>query len=150
MKVLYSSGVIKSPPNIYCYTAVINACAYTERDSIEQRDALQVFVATYKEMINHEDAVPNNVTFFTALTALRTLLPPNDKRADAVATVFKKCIELGMCHPSVTRRLQSVLNTKQLKELVGDHRVNESGVVDNELIPTEWARNVLSETKKKD
>lgn len=149
MKVLFTSGVIKSPPNIYCYTAVINACAYTERDSIEQRDALQVFVTTYKEMINEEDVVPNNVTFFTVLTALRTLLPADEKRADAVGTVFKKCVELGMCNPSVTKRLQSVLTTKQLKDLVGGEKVNESGIVNNTLIPMEWTRNVKSGPKKK-
>jgi len=141
MKSLYTSGVIKSPPNIYCYTAVINACAYTERDSIEQRDALQVFVTTYKEMINEKDIVPNHVTFFTVLTALRTLLPADKKRVDAVGTVFKKCIELGMCNQSVTKRLESVLNTKQLKELVGDERVSESGAVNNALLPPEWTKN---------
>lgn len=148
MKSYFASGVIKSPPNIYCYTAVINACAYTERDSIEQRDALQVFVATYKEMINEEDVVPNNVTFFTALTALRTLLPPDQKRADAVATVFKKCIELGMCNASVVKRLQSVLDVEQLKELVGDDKVDESGAVDNELLPAEWTRNAFAPKKR--
>jgi hypothetical protein len=142
MKSLYTSGVIKSPPNIYCYTAVINACAYTERDSIEQRDALLVFVTTYKEMMNEKDIVPNHVTFFTVLTALRTLLPADKKRADAVGTVFKKCIELGMCNQSVTKRLESVLNTKQLKELVGDERVSESGAVNNALLPPEWTKNV--------
>ena len=148
MKSYYASGIIKSPPNIYCYTAVINACAYTERDSIEQRDALQVFVTTYKEMINEKDVVPNNVTFFTALTALRTLLPADQRRADAVGTVFKKCIELGMCAPSVLKRLQTVLDTKQLKELVGDDKVDESGAVDNTLLPAEWTRNYFAEKKR--
>lgn len=148
MKSYFALGVIKSPPNIYCYTAVINACAYTERDSIEQRDALEVFVTTYKEMINQEDVIPNNVTFFTALTALRTLLPPDQRRADAVGTVFKKCTELGMCTPSVIKRLQSVLGVEQLKDLVGDDKVDENGIVDCALLPAEWSRST-SATKRR-
>ena len=134
--------------NTHTHSKYIDACAYTERDSIEQRDALQVFVATYKELINEEDVVPNNVTFFTALTALRTLLPPDQKRADAVGTIFKKCIELGMCNASVVKRLQSVLDVKQLKELVGDDKVDERGTVDNELLPAEWTRNAFAPKKR--
>ena len=148
MKSLFKSGVIESPPNIYCYTAVINACAYTERDSIEKRDALHVFVSTYKEMINEEDVVPNHVTFVTVFTALRNLLPADEKRVAAVGTVFEKCTEMGMCDQFVMKRLQSVLNTTQLKELVGDDRVNESGIVNMALVPTEWSRNVQSRSKK--
>ena len=143
MKSLYESGVIKSPPNIYCYTAVINACAYTERDAIEKRDALEVFVKTYKEMINEENVVPNHVSFATVLTALRNLLPADEKRAAAVKTVFEKCTEMGMCDQLVTRRLQSIVNTKQLKGLVGDENVDERGVIINmALLPAEWTRSI--------
>ena len=99
-------------------------------------------------MINEEDVVPNNVTFFTALTALRTLLPPDQKRADAVGTVFKKCIELGMCNASVVKRLESVLDMEQLKELVGDDKVDERGAVDIELLPAEWTRNAFAPKKR--
>lgn len=143
MKSYYASGLIKSRPNDYCYTAVINACAYTERDEIEQRDALQVFVSTYKEMLDVEDVVPNNVTYFTALSALRHLLPADQRRADAVGTIFNKCIELGMFGPSVARRLQTVLDTEQLKGLVGEDKVDDSGAVNYKLVPAEWSRNVL-------
>ena len=149
MKFLYKSGIIKSPPNIYCYTAVFNACAYTERDSLEKRDALKVFVDVYKEMINEDDVIPNHVTFVTVLTALRNLLAPDERRASAVGTVFEKCKEMGMCDFSVIKRLQSVVNPAQLKELVGDERVKENGDIDISLIPALWSCNVESMPKKR-
>jgi len=142
MKFLFSSGVIKSKPNIFIYTAVINACAYTERDSIEQRDGLRIFVSMYKEMISDDSVVPNHVTFITVLTALRNLLPADEKRANAVGTVFKNCTELGVCNHSITKLLQSLLSTKQLKELVGDDRVDDNGTVNNLKLPKEWTQNV--------
>ena len=100
-------------------------------------------------MINEDGVVPNNVTFSTVFTALRNLLPPDEKRFDAVRTVFQTCVELGMCSSSVTQRLQSLLNVNQLKELVGEDRVQISGAVINELLPEEWTRNVQSRPKKK-
>ena len=148
MRSSYVSGIIKSPPNIYCYTAVINACAYVERDSMEQREALKVFLATYKEMVNDEDVVPNNVTFSTVLTALRNLLPADHKRTDATRRVFQKCVDLGMCNPTVTQRLQSLLNTEELKELLGDERVDGNGAVITERLPEEWSQHVQSKAKK--
>eukprot|EP00535_Pseudo-nitzschia_heimii_P008023 CAMPEP_0197179612 /NCGR_PEP_ID=MMETSP1423-20130617/4497_1 /TAXON_ID=476441 /ORGANISM="Pseudo-nitzschia heimii, Strain UNC1101" /LENGTH=831 /DNA_ID=CAMNT_0042629539 /DNA_START=162 /DNA_END=2657 /DNA_ORIENTATION=+ len=149
MKSSYTAGIIKSPPNIYCYTAVINACAHAERDSIEKRDALQVFLATYKAMMNDKDVVPNNVTFATVLTALRNLLPADDKRTDATRRVFQKCVDLGMCNITVTQRLQSLLSTEQLKDLIGDERVDGNGAVMIELVPKEWSQHVQSKPKKK-
>ena len=142
MKFLFSSGVIKSKPNIFIYTAVINACAYTERDSIEQRDGLRIFVSMYKEMISDDSVVPNHVTFITVLTALKNLLPADEKRANAVGTVFKNCTELGVCNHSITKLLQSLLSTEQLKELVGDDRVDDNGTVNNLKLPKEWTQNV--------
>jgi len=147
MKALFDSGVIKSPPNTYCYTAVINACAYTERDAIEKRDALQVFVKTYKEMIGKEDVVPNHVTFATVLTALRNLLPADEKRTAAVKTVFEKCIETGMCDHLVIKRLQSILNKEQLIALVGAERVDKNGVVQIAQLPADWTRHIPRKTK---
>lgn len=148
MKSSYVSGIVESPPNIYCYTAVINACAYVERDPIEKRNALHVLLASYKAMNSDEDVVPNNVTFSTVLTALRNLLPDDDKRADATRKVFHKCIDLGMCDRSVTQRLQTLLKREQLIELVGEERVDEDEAVIFELLPEEWTRHILTQPKK--
>lgn len=149
MKSLFSSGFITSPPNTYCYTAVINACAYTERDAIERRDALQVFVKTYKDMISKEDVVANHVTFATVLTALRNLLPADEKRAAAVKTVFEKCAEVGMCDHLVIKRLQSILNTEQLIGLVGAERVDKNGFVQMALLPAEWTQSIPRRTQNR-
>ena len=149
MKSLHHSKIIITHPNIYVYTAVINACAYTERDSLEKREALQIFVDTYKEMINKSDVVPNHVTFVTVLTALRNLLPADERRFAAVGTVFGKCKEMGMCDCHVMKRLQSVLNSEELKSLVGAERLNKHGVVDMAQIPAEWNCNVQSKPNRR-
>jgi len=50
---------------------------------------LQHAIQTYKEMLKDENVEPNHITFSTFLTALRNLLPNDDKRTAAVHEVFK-------------------------------------------------------------
>ena len=53
-----------------------------------------------------------------------------------------------MCNPTVTQRLQSLLNTEELKELLGDERVDGNGAVITERLPEEWSQHVQSKAKK--
>mmetsp|Transcript_16907 Transcript_16907/g.27432 ORF Transcript_16907/g.27432 Transcript_16907/m.27432 type:complete len:157 (+) Transcript_16907:118-588(+) len=147
MASLYKSGIVETPPNGYCYTAVINACAYCEDDAIEKRDALKIFVETYKEVNNRTDLHPNHVFFKTVLTALRKLLPRSEQRKSAVSTVFKKCIECGMCDSSVLRSLESALSKDELTEVLGHEAVAANGRIDNAKIPPEWKRNVKDSSR---
>lgn len=139
---MYKSGIIVSPPNAICFTAVINSCAYCAKDSFEKRDALKIFVETYKELMDDVTIRPSYVTFSTVLTAIRNLLPPSDKRVAVVNTVFKKCAEFGMCNDVVISKLQSVMCTNDLKELVGAEAVSPEGIVYLEMLPSKWKCNV--------
>jgi hypothetical protein len=138
---MHKSGAISAPPNTYCYTAVINSCAYSENEELEKRYALQIAVDTYKELIDSAYGEPNAVTFSTMITALRNLMPASEKRAGGVRTIFRKCADDGQVEELFLRRLQSALNTAQLRELVGDHVISSDGRVDINLIPLEWKRN---------
>jgi hypothetical protein len=144
MIALYDSGVITARPNDYCYTAVINACAYCENDSVEKRDALKIFVSTYKDIADssRSDLKPNQITFSCALAAIRKLIPPSQERLAAVKAVFKKCREEGMCDIYVLRRLRSTVDENEWTELVGDAIDYADGCFTSSQIPDDWKRNV--------
>lgn len=144
MTSLYESGRIRARPNDYCYTSVINACAFCENDSLEKRDALRIFVDVYKHMIsgNDENVRPNHVTFSCAISALRKLLPPSQDRTAAVKKVFNRCIEEGMCDQNVLRRLRSTLEHDVWEETVGAELAGPEGAIKLSQIPTQWRRNV--------
>jgi hypothetical protein len=146
---MHKKGTIKATPNTFCFTAVINSCAYCENDALEKRDALRIAVETYKELIGSDYGTPNQVTFTTVLTALRNLSPASEKRAAAVSTIFTKCADDGHVADFVLRRLQSVLNTDQLRVLVGEHAVSPDGSVDIDKLPGEWKRNALPNNQGK-
>ena len=140
MKELNKAGVISAKPNAYCYTTVINSCAYCERDSIDQGQALRIAIETYKEMLGEEDEGPNAVTFSTLLTAFRNLMPPDETRAQAVGAVFKKCTNDGYVSDLVLRRLQSSVSRDYLEKLVGKDAILPDGSVDIAAIPPKWVR----------
>jgi hypothetical protein len=143
MSKMFDSGQIKAHPNTHCYTAVINSCAYTENDAVEKREALQIAVATYKELCASERAKPNGITFSTMITALRNLLPASEKRSAALETIFKKCIEEGEVAELVVRRLQSATSPEQFTALVGENVISRDGKVNLEQIPHAWKRNAV-------
>ena len=145
---MHESGRIVAKPNTHCYTAVINSCAHCENDEFEKRNALQIAVETYKELIDSDYGDPNEVTFSTLITVLRNVLPECQKRSSAIGTIFKKCAEDGHVDDAVVRRLQSTLNNEELHVLLGD-AVSADGRVDITELPTEWRRNVRTSAQKR-
>jgi hypothetical protein len=138
---MHKSGLIAATPNVHSYTAVINSCAYCENDALEKRDALQIAVKTYKELIHLGYEGPNQVTFCTVIVAIRNLMPASEKRAAAIKTIFRTCAENGQVADNVLQRLKSTMDVDQLKELVGNDAVSANGDVDIEKIPNEWKKN---------
>jgi PPR repeat family len=148
MRELQESGVISAAPNVHCYTAVINCCAYCGKDSIEKRQALRIAIETYKEMLEGGRDRPNHITFSTMLTALRNLMPPDDTRVLAIEKVFKRCANDGFVTDGILLRLQSSLSTDQLANLVGNSVIHADGSVDMSTIPTEWSRQSYASISK--
>ena len=144
---MHENGAITAKPNTYAYTAVINSCAYCENDLLEKRDALQIAVKTYKEMMASEHARPNQVTFATLLTALRNLMPADQKRAAAAKTVFQHCVDAGLVTDLVLRRLKSTLNADQLAEVVGSSASSCDGALSTTSLPCTWSENAFSERR---
>jgi len=138
---LKGDGTISASPNTHCYTAVINSCAYCERDSLEKRQALRIAIETYKELLVRIPDGANQVTFSTLVTAFRNLLPPDETRAAAIETIFKKCADDGHVSDRFLRQVQSSLSEDQLHKLIGVELLSE-GRVDVEQIPSTWRRNV--------
>lgn len=139
---LNNAGIISASPNTHCYTAVINSCAFCEKDSLEKRQALRIAIETYKELLERVPEGANEVSFSTVVTALRNLLPPDDTRASAIQSIFKKCAEEGHVSDLFLRQVQSSLSEVQLHRLIGPKLLSAEGKVDFEQIPSKWRRNV--------
>ena len=146
MQELYNDGVVAEPPNVYCYTGVINSCAYSEKDVAETKRALDICVATYQQM----PAAPTHITYAAVLTALRNLVPPSAKRTAVVRNVFGDAARRGQVCDLVLQRLQSVVTAQEVHAVLASAAA-DSGDADNDdsshsvslqNIPDYWKRNV--------
>lgn len=140
MEQMYTQGMIDSPPNTYCYTSVINSCAYCIKDEAEKKTSLAIAIKTYKELLNHknENVQPSHVTFSTFLTALRNLIPANDeKRVQVVRAVFETAKEYGQVDALVLRKLQTILPHDVMETLIPSDCWENGGVV-VDRIPDAW------------
>ena len=90
--------------NAFCYTAVINACAYCMNDESEQRNALRIAINTYKEL--DKAGTPNHVTYINMLVALQNLLPPSAQRSAAAKDVFQSAMQHGYVTLGAIKRLK--------------------------------------------
>jgi hypothetical protein len=103
---LYESNVIGAAPNTVVYTAVINACAYSENDDTDRSAALRIAIRTFKDLEKSSYGRPNHVTYANLLTALRNLLPPCPKRNVAIQDIFQSAVQNGCVDEIVLQRAQ--------------------------------------------
>eukprot|EP00550_Attheya_septentrionalis_P002054 CAMPEP_0198289372 /NCGR_PEP_ID=MMETSP1449-20131203/7569_1 /TAXON_ID=420275 /ORGANISM="Attheya septentrionalis, Strain CCMP2084" /LENGTH=930 /DNA_ID=CAMNT_0043987681 /DNA_START=135 /DNA_END=2924 /DNA_ORIENTATION=+ len=133
----YEGGNEDARPNVFAYTGVLNACAYTIGDLPDKRDALQIASSTYKELCASNYGDPNHVTYGTFLQVCTNLIPQGPSRASSVVTVFKKCIEDGQVNRLVIAQLEKALTSDELKSILPT-AVSENGTVDLSKLPAEW------------
>jgi hypothetical protein len=146
---LHESGQLKAKPNTHCFTAVINCCAYSEKEVTEKRTALQIAVETFQELCQKPHyGAPNHVTYSSLMTAIRNLTPASEQRAASIRKLFQKCCQDGQVDDLVIRRMQSSMSVKQLRDTLGDKAVADDGQVSPESILPEWRCNLATTRKQ--
>lgn len=144
---MYEAGTSRARPNVFTYTAVLNACAFAVRDNAEKARALQVFMTTFDELCSSDYAEPNHVTYVVYLTALRNLLPDSDeRRVPLLSKVFCKCCEDGQVSELTLRRLESALTPEQVREVYRSAGFEGTSPLPIGQVPSEW-RQIVVEKK---
>jgi hypothetical protein len=109
MIALQQMGRLDATPNAFCYTAVINACAFCMNDEAEKQHALRIAISTYKKL--KKDGTPNHVTYINMLIALQYLLPPSPQRSTAAIDLFENAIRTGFVTQASIERLKCTLTS---------------------------------------
>jgi hypothetical protein len=151
MQELHRQDVLNEPPNVYCYTGVINSCAYSEREDRESKRALDIAVQTYQQLLQADTDEPSHVTFAAFLTALRNLAPPSPKRDAAIQKVFGEAVSRGQVCPLVLKRLQSAMPREEVQTIlasVGEVVLAQKNPISVHQIPAYWRRNVNSKVNQ--
>jgi predicted hydrolase (HD superfamily) len=140
-------------PNVFAFTAVMNACAYTVGEDTEKSQALKIAAATYKQSkaSNDKFGQPNHVTYATFLRACSNLIPPGPQRDSSLRSVFEKCQQDGQVSDLVLKTLRDACSRELVLSLIGDKTdaMGKNGAIDVKLLPLEWSRGVSTKQQRR-
>jgi pentatricopeptide repeat protein len=133
-------------PNIYVYTAVLNACAYSYGS--EKDESLRIGISTYEELQRSTELKTNHVAYGSFIRVCRKLMTENDPRRDHYITLaFKQCCLDGQLSDFVLRQLHPMprLYNLLLKEYIND----DNDDVRYTDLPPNWSVKVKDRTKQR-
>ena len=136
---LYEAGNKHVRPNVIAYNAVMNACAFTSNDVVEQGRAMEIAHATMREMDESPYAAPDQITYGTFLR-LCAHLPDCSTRQKVTEVLFRKCVKEGQVGNLVLSQLKAMVSADVYERLVG-RRIEEN--VQMTDLPKEWWCNVV-------
>ena len=142
----YKNGNGEAKPNVNAFTAVINACAFTQGDMLEKSEALQIATRTYKELYASDYGEPNQFTFATFLRACANIIPPGEQRVSSMKSVLQQAANQGKVDDLVLKVLQNSLSIEDLESILPCSVSNK--VVTRKDLPVEWTCNLDTGRRK--
>lgn len=133
-------------PNVYVYTTVLNACAYSYGS--DKEEALRIGISTYEELQRSTELKTNHVAYGSFIRVCRKLMAENDSRRDHYITrAFKQCCLDGQLSEFVLRQLHPMprLYNLLLKEYIND----DTDDVRYTDLPSNWSVKVKDRTKQR-
>jgi hypothetical protein len=140
MNDLYEAGNNSLKPNVVAYNAVMNACAWTDGDVVEQTKAMEIAHHVLMELESSPFGCPDQVTYGTFLKVCATQMAECDSRRTIVEMVFKKCCKDGQVGNMVLTQLQQVVSDVEYQRITGRWPEVE---IKMEELPPEWWCNVV-------
>jgi len=137
----FKNGNSAAIPNVFAYSIVLNACAFTTGDEIERKQAMDIAIETLSRVSKSRTAKPNHVIYGSFLKACAMLMPMEDPRKRQMITdVFSKCCRDGQVGSNVLEQLKFAAPPDLYDSLVGHYMVN--GQIGLQSIPSSWRCNV--------
>lgn len=136
----YQSGNQSLRPNVVAVNAVMNACAYTAGDVMEQNRAMEIAHAQMKRLESSDYGSPDHVTYGTFLQVCANQMPDCSTRQQILEVVFEKCIRDGQVGNLVLQQMKAMGPADLYYRLVGRDIYEDLRMED---LPTEWWVNVV-------
>ena len=132
----YRNGNASCRPNVYSYNAVLNAAAFSTRDSKDQEEAFKVACLTFDELRMSDYLKPTHVSYGTFLKAIKKMMPESEVRDDLAKGLFRKCCQVGLVSDFVLSEMADLCTADMYQSLL-------SGVTnDYGNLPKSWSANV--------
>jgi len=127
-------------PNVVAVNAVMNACAYTAGDTIEQNRAMEIAHKRFKDLEESDYGAPDQITYGTFLKVCANQMPDCATRQQIIEVIFQKSTQDGMFGNLVLSQLRAMGPADLFYRMVG-HSIEDE--IDPEDLPKEWWCNVV-------
>mmetsp|Transcript_37220 Transcript_37220/g.89094 ORF Transcript_37220/g.89094 Transcript_37220/m.89094 type:complete len:724 (+) Transcript_37220:152-2323(+) len=126
-------------PNVICFNAVLNACAFTGNED-EKEEAFTIACFAFDQLRGDPDLAPSHISYGTFLKACRKLMPAGDVRDRLVKGLFRRCCSQGLVSHFVL---------KEMTAMNVDYQSLLEGVSGYGNLPPTWSSNVENEVTYK-
>ncbi len=131
----YESGNVDMMPNIQCYNATLNSCAFSDTKNEEQNtEIVRLALETIADMEKYYGEI-TEYAFRQIFHILGRFVADKADRLDLTATLFQKCCQAGYVSEHVMRIIKSRIPDFYSK-LPGDKIAR---------LPSQWTRRVVSQ-----
>lgn len=139
MIISYEAGNLKAKPNLHCFNAALNACAFNGGDGTARINAFTIMVGILVLLAKYASA--DHMTYGTILRACSALLHKADPRRDElVERVFDKARREGQASHLVVTQLYFAASPSLYEQLMGQPITEKLTVKD---LPLEWSARVF-------
>mmetsp|Transcript_25853 Transcript_25853/g.37899 ORF Transcript_25853/g.37899 Transcript_25853/m.37899 type:complete len:699 (+) Transcript_25853:328-2424(+) len=136
----------KVRPNVIIYNAVMNACAFTMGDSIEQHRAMEIAHSMLTQLEKSEHGTPDQITYGTFLKVCANQMPEGETRDQIVNVVFRKCARDGQVGQMVLQQMKALASPAVYEKFFQKSLDEDVNVND---LPLEWRCNVVEGRKRR-
>ena len=145
MLALYSKGNVDAKPDLITLNSLLNACAFTKREEIEEATAaVDIAVNTFELFEKEGFDDPNHLAYGSLLMVVNKLIADDVIRTDLIKNIFHKCCQKGHFSGYVGRQLKHGISPEIMKELLGSAIVpskSKTVRIDKRRVPKKWYRN---------
>lgn len=127
-------------PNVVAVNAVMNACAYTNGDILEQNRAMEIAHNRLKDLEDSNYGIPDQITYGTFLKVCANQMPDCATRQQIMEVLFQKSARDGMLGNLVLQQLRAMGPPELYYRLIGHYIEDE---IQMEDLPKEWWCNVV-------
>ena len=125
------SDITQAKPNLYAFTSVMNAAAYTRGDKHENHEALGILWSTFND-IKESGLHPNHITYMTLIRGIKNLMEFNKDRTSILKSILQQCITNGHVNDKLLFAYKGAVSKEEFQNL---------GIEKASDIPVEWCKN---------
>ena len=147
---MYDGGQLEEGPDQHIFSALFKACAHNEKETFGDSDDLMIAVDVYRTLCTGKYCSPNEATYGSYMSALRSTMHRGEARNAVVKEAFDRCCSEGLCNEFIVWQLKRTVDKKTFDNMVEAANLPMDKPIGLEDLPSYWTRRVSKDKRRRD